>query len=83
MSLPTEVFVREPDGDVRRLGVPEDFHQSAGFESWPTETAAPLGRRPSGAADGTRGGAAGTWAPLLGTVPGVTPSPPAPCPSSP
>ncbi|MCP3767697.1 hypothetical protein [Streptomyces sp. MAR25Y5] len=36
MSPPTEVFVWEPDGDVRRLDVPEDFHQSAGFESWRT-----------------------------------------------
>ncbi|MFF0108070.1 hypothetical protein [Streptomyces hirsutus] len=36
MNLPAEVFVREPDGDVRRLDVPEDFHRSAGFESWRT-----------------------------------------------
>ncbi|MGX4689590.1 hypothetical protein [Streptomyces sp. JNUCC 63] len=36
MGLLVEVFVRGPDGDTRILDVPEDFHQSAGFESWRT-----------------------------------------------
>ncbi|MET7689762.1 hypothetical protein ABZT06_17575 [Streptomyces sp. NPDC005483] len=36
MSLLVEVFVREPDGKVRILDVPEGVYQSGGFESWRT-----------------------------------------------
>ncbi|MEU1476497.1 hypothetical protein [Streptomyces sp. NPDC005760] len=34
MSLLVEVFVREPDGKLRILDVPEGVYQSGGFESW-------------------------------------------------
>ncbi|MGC0329273.1 hypothetical protein RKD23_002263 [Streptomyces sp. SAI-170] len=34
MSLLVEVFVREPDGSMRILDVPDDVFQSGGFESW-------------------------------------------------
>ncbi|MEU2749577.1 hypothetical protein ABZ613_25520 [Streptomyces collinus] len=34
MSLSVDVFVREPDGQRRVLGVPEGRDDSAGFESW-------------------------------------------------
>jgi hypothetical protein len=34
MSLLVEVFVREPDGSMRILDVPDDVYQSGGFESW-------------------------------------------------
>jgi hypothetical protein len=36
MSLLVEVFVREPDGDMRILDVPDEVYQSGGFESWRT-----------------------------------------------
>ncbi|MFB7508756.1 hypothetical protein [Streptomyces broussonetiae] len=36
MSLLVEVFVREPDGRMRILDVPDDVYQSGGFESWRT-----------------------------------------------
>lgn len=36
MSLLVEVFVREPDGGLRILDVPDDVYQSGGFESWRT-----------------------------------------------
>ncbi|MDH6548429.1 hypothetical protein M2160_002542 [Streptomyces sp. SAI-117] len=36
MSLLVEVFVREPDGGLRILDVPEGVYQSGGFESWRT-----------------------------------------------
>ncbi|EST33709.1 hypothetical protein [Streptomyces roseochromogenus] len=36
MSLLAEVFVREPDGAIRILGVPDDLYRSGGFESWRT-----------------------------------------------
>ncbi|OLZ66883.1 hypothetical protein AV521_26170 [Streptomyces sp. IMTB 2501] len=36
MSLLVEVFVREPDGEIRILDVPDDVCRSAGFESWRT-----------------------------------------------
>ncbi|WNM30504.1 hypothetical protein RKE30_08850 [Streptomyces sp. Li-HN-5-11] len=36
MSLLVEVFVREPDGDMRILDVPDGVYQSGGFESWRT-----------------------------------------------
>lgn len=36
MSLLVEVFVREPDGGIRILDVPDDVYQSGGFESWRT-----------------------------------------------
>ena len=31
-----EVFVREPDGGIRILDVPDDVYRSGGFESWRT-----------------------------------------------
>ncbi|MFJ7074497.1 hypothetical protein [Streptomyces sp. NPDC098781] len=34
MSLLVEVFVREPDGTIRILDVPDDVYRSGGFESW-------------------------------------------------
>ena len=34
MSLLVEVFVREPDGGIRILDVPDDVYRSGGFESW-------------------------------------------------
>ncbi|CAL9571652.1 hypothetical protein [Streptomyces sp. enrichment culture] len=34
MSLLVEVFVREPNGNMRILDVPDDVYQSGGFESW-------------------------------------------------
>ncbi|MFI7010560.1 hypothetical protein [Streptomyces sp. NPDC050145] len=34
MSLLVEVFVRDPDGTLRILDVPDDVYQSGGFESW-------------------------------------------------
>ncbi|MFE6889633.1 hypothetical protein [Streptomyces sp. NPDC057694] len=34
MSLLVEVFVRDPDGEMRILDVPDDVYQSGGFESW-------------------------------------------------
>ena len=36
MSLTVEVFVREPDGKLRILDVPDDVYHSGGFESWRT-----------------------------------------------
>lgn len=36
MSLLVEVFVREPDGGIRILDVPDDVYRSGGFESWRT-----------------------------------------------
>ncbi|KOV66070.1 hypothetical protein [Streptomyces sp. MMG1121] len=36
MSLLVEVFVREPDGRIRILDVPDDVYRSGGFESWRT-----------------------------------------------
>jgi hypothetical protein len=36
VSLLVEVFVREPDGGIRILDVPDDGYQSGGFESWRT-----------------------------------------------
>ncbi|WP_369392125.1 hypothetical protein AB5J72_34495 [Streptomyces sp. CG1] len=36
MSLLVEVFVREPDGEIRMLDVPDDVYRSGGFESWRT-----------------------------------------------
>ncbi|MGW2720896.1 hypothetical protein [Streptomyces sp. NPDC001492] len=36
MSLLVDVFVREPDGRMRILDVPDDVYQSGGFESWRT-----------------------------------------------
>ncbi|MDW8804674.1 hypothetical protein P1P68_07700 [Streptomyces scabiei] len=36
MSLPVEVFVREPDGRRPILDVPDDVYRSGGFESWCT-----------------------------------------------
>jgi hypothetical protein len=36
MSLTVEVFVREPDGGIRILDVPDDVFHSGGFESWRT-----------------------------------------------
>ncbi|CAL9588836.1 hypothetical protein ACFW2V_27710 [Streptomyces sp. NPDC058947] len=36
MSLSVDVFVREPDGRLRILDVPEGRDDSAGFESWRT-----------------------------------------------
>ncbi|MER6122938.1 hypothetical protein ABT173_09675 [Streptomyces sp. NPDC001795] len=36
MSLTVEVFVREPDGEMRILDVPDDVYRSGGFESWRT-----------------------------------------------
>ncbi|MFD8566115.1 hypothetical protein [Streptomyces sp. NPDC059639] len=34
MSLLVEVFVRDRDGEMRILDVPDDVYQSGGFESW-------------------------------------------------
>ncbi|MFI9154744.1 hypothetical protein [Streptomyces sp. NPDC053367] len=34
MSLLVEAFVREPDGSMRILDVPDDVYRSGGFESW-------------------------------------------------
>ncbi|QKW29621.1 hypothetical protein HUT11_28530 [Streptomyces seoulensis] len=36
MTLSVEVFVREPDGEMRILDVPDDAFRSGGFESWRT-----------------------------------------------
>ncbi|MGW1751194.1 hypothetical protein ACWCRD_37415 [Streptomyces sp. NPDC002092] len=36
MSLLVEVFVREPDGEMRILDVPDEVYRSGGFESWRT-----------------------------------------------
>ncbi|MER5544653.1 hypothetical protein ABT072_19885 [Streptomyces sp. NPDC002589] len=36
MSLLVEVFVREPDGEIRILDVPDAGYRSGGFESWRT-----------------------------------------------
>ncbi|MGW0770317.1 hypothetical protein [Streptomyces sp. NPDC002676] len=36
MSLLVDVFVREPDGELRILDVPDEVYQSGGFESWRT-----------------------------------------------
>ncbi|WP_328750819.1 hypothetical protein OHT57_35345 [Streptomyces sp. NBC_00285] len=36
MSLSVEVFVRDPDGELRILDVSDDVYRSGGFESWRT-----------------------------------------------
>ncbi|MFE1956343.1 hypothetical protein ACFW9D_38395 [Streptomyces sp. NPDC059524] len=36
MSLLVDVFVRDPDGTLHILDVPDDVYQSGGFESWRT-----------------------------------------------
>ncbi|MFJ3234836.1 hypothetical protein [Streptomyces sp. NPDC086787] len=36
MSLLLDVFVREPDGELRILDVPVEVYRSGGFESWRT-----------------------------------------------
>ncbi|MFE1438553.1 hypothetical protein [Streptomyces sp. NPDC058739] len=36
MSLLVDVFVRDADGEMRVLDVPDDVYRSGGFESWRT-----------------------------------------------